>query len=193
MNEEMIMNNKVKKFMTLLSGIIIALAMIFFGSGNAWAADVSNQTEFEAALSGADTVITLTDDITLNKGITVSRAVYLTASKSPITLNTAGYSLVVALGGNLTVDGNLTITGSGGQTIRVQNAGIFTLSSGDVISTNGSSDPSAIHVDNGGTVNINGGTVKSASASTWHSAIYIDGGGTVNINGGTIVSDDDRT
>lgn len=164
MNGKKIMNNKTKTFMPLLSGIIIALAVIFFGSGNAWAADVSDQTGLEAALSGTDPVITLTGGITLTGDITVSRAV--TLSGGSITLDTVGYSLIVASGGNLTIDGNLIITGSGEQTIKVQNAGIFTLSRGNVI---------------------------SASGTIWHSAIYIEDGGTVNINGGAVVSNDDRS
>lgn len=164
MKEKMIMDNKAKTFMPLLSGIIIALAVIFLGSGSAWAADVSDQTGLEAALSGSDSVITLTDHITLTGDITVDRAV--TLSGGVITLDTAGHSLIVASGGNLIIDGDpdLTITGSGEQTINVQNAGTFTLRSG----------------------------VISASRTTWHSAIYIDGGGTVNIEGGTVVSDDNN-
>ena len=170
--------------MSLLSGIIIALAVIFFGSGNAWAADVSDQTGLEAALGGTDSVITLTGNITLTKDITVSRAV--TLSGGPITLDTAGYSLIVASGGNLTVDGDLTITGSGEQTIKVQNAGIFTLDSGNVLSASGSTWHSAIYIDGGGTVNINGGTVVSEDGHS-EGALYADGGiVTVNVSGGEI-------
>ncbi len=85
----------------------------------------------EAALGGTDDVITLTGDITLTKNITVSRAVTLSGGDA-ITLDTAGYSLIVASRGNLTVDGALTITGSGEQTIRVKDNGIFTLENGTI-------------------------------------------------------------
>ncbi len=166
MNEKMIMSNKAKTFISLLSGIIIALAVIFFSSGSAWAANASNETELTTALSGTDPVVTLTGGITLTDDITVSRTV--TLSGGSITLDTAGYSLVVASGGNLTIDGDLTITGSGEQTVKVQNGGIFTLDSGDIIST--------ISAD-----------------KLWHSAIYIEDGGAVNINGGAVVSDDNRS
>jgi hypothetical protein len=77
MSEKMIMNSKVKTFMTLLSGIIIAIAVLFFGSGTAWAAEVSDQAGLEAALGGTDSVITLTGNITLTSDITVDRAVTL--------------------------------------------------------------------------------------------------------------------
>lgn len=158
--------NKAKTIITLSLGIIIALAVLYFGSVNTWAANVSNQTELEAALSGIDTIITLTDNIELTSNITVNREVTLTASGSLITLNTAGYSIIVASEGNLYIDGDLTITGSGEQTIKVQSSGTLNLINGDIV---------------------------SAHESVWHSAIYAEGGGTVNISGGTVVSNDNRS
>lgn len=166
MKEKMITNDKAKIFILLFSGLIIVLAVIFCGSGSAWAADVSNQAELEAALSDSDTVITLTGDITLISDITVSKEVTLTASVYSTTLDANNYTIVVASGGDLTVDGGLTITSSAEQTINVQNGGTFTLTDGDILSANG---------------------------SAWHSAIYVEGGGTVNIDGGTVVSDDNRS
>jgi uncharacterized repeat protein (TIGR02543 family) len=86
----------------------------------------------------------------------------------------------------LTVDGALTITGSGEQTINVQNAGTFSLSSGNVISANESASHAAIYIEDGGTVNIDGGTIVSDDNSS-EGAIYANGGiVTVNVSGGVI-------
>ncbi|NLZ92161.1 MAG: hypothetical protein GX918_09600 [Clostridiales bacterium] len=185
MSETMIRHNQAKTLLKLLSGTILALAVFFCWSGSARAAEVSDQAGLEAALGGTDDVITLTGDITLTKNITVSRAVTLSGGDA-ITLDTAGYSLIVASGGNLTVDGALTITGSGEQTIRVKDNGIFTLENGTIESL--SIDwHSAIYIEDGGTVNINGGAVLDLYNKFSEGAIYANGGiVTVNVSGGVI-------
>jgi len=86
----------------------------------------------------------------------------------------------------LTIDGDLTITGSGEQTIRVKDNGIFTLENGTIESL--SIDwHSAIYIEDGGTVNINGGAVLDLYNKFSEGAIYANGGiVTVNVSGGVI-------
>jgi uncharacterized repeat protein (TIGR02543 family) len=165
------------KILLLITGAIIALALLCFGGGAALAADVSGEDGFIAAVAGVDPSINVVGDITLTSDVTIGRAVTVTSDNGS-TINTGGSSLIISAGGDVIIEGNLTVAGSGEfhQTIYVD-GGLFNLNSGTIEITGAFS--AGIYVTSG-TANISGGEVAGDRYG-----VYVEGG-TADISGGQV-------
>ncbi len=131
-------------------------------------------------------VITLTDDVTLEKGLVIDKDVVLNLNGK--TVKGATSEALLINNGTLTIiGGTLENTAvNGGAT--VSNKGTLVLDGANIVGApiGGDSGYPAYCVSNAGTMTIEEGTTISADRG----CLYISGNGTTTINGGTLTNND---
>ncbi|MGI6434690.1 MAG: stalk domain-containing protein [Syntrophomonadaceae bacterium] len=168
------------RMLPLIAGVIIVLALLCLGGGSALAADVEDEAELRAALTGSDAVINVVGDITLTNFVYIDREVTVTSDAYAI--DTGEYYININGDGDLTVEGDLTLKGSCTRCgVITVNGGTFNFDSGTISSKDGLSNGIDVF---SGIANISGGTISGTDYG-----VYIDGG-TANISGGAIEAEE---
>jgi len=174
--------------------------------------DVSTLVDLKTVIASVDSgdTVNITGDITLDSDLTITNPnAFTITSNSGRTIACGSYKIVIGAGADVTVGGDLAITGTALSTISVQNGGRFTLAGGTVENTNTNTDGSAIESEGnavisdgaieatgssgvgvralGGGVTISGGTISTTGISSI--GVYAGNNASVTINGGTVSSE----
>ena len=161
--------------------------------------DVSNEAQL-FAVAGMDSHITLADDITLSKQLTINagRTVTIDLNGHKLQRNVtenAQYNMVIDNFGSLTIDdGSGTNSGqiTGGRAtygggICCEAGSTLTFNGGTITGNMASNAGGGIYVKDGATANVTGGVITGNTAITNGGGIYDEG--TLNMQGNPIVSD----
>ena len=161
--------------------------------------DVSNEAQL-FAVAGMDTHITLTDDITLSKQLTINagRTVTIDLNGHKLQRNVtenAQYNMVIDNFGSLTIDdGSGTNSGqiTGGRAVNgggicCEAGSTLTFTGGTITSNTASNTGGGIYVKDGATATVTGGVITGNTAIANGGGIYHEG--TLNMQGNPIVSD----
>jgi filamentous hemagglutinin family protein len=100
--------------------------------------DVSTLEDLKTVIASVDSgdTVNITGDITLDSDLTITNSnAFTITSNSGSTIACGSYKIVIGAGADVTVGGDLAITGAALPTISVQNGGRFTLAGGTVENT----------------------------------------------------------
>ncbi len=180
------MKGRLRKFLSVLLVFCLMAAGAPAGTNTAWADDtvvsVTNVgdliTVVGATYTGGDT-ISIDDDITLTGDLTIDRNVTLTSTDG--SLDAGEYKITIAVGADVTLQGDIAITGSGNPVIEVAVGASLTLEDDASVTQTGSTNMLGTIRNNGGDIEITGGSVTSDYTGLNNST------GQLTIGGGVII------
>jgi len=182
-----------KKFLSLT---VIALIALIALTTNVSAAEVSSQAEFETALAGTDTEITLTKNVELSKSLEIGRMVILDLNGFNITAadGMTDDSLIIVLhGGTLIIEGNGSVSAKNSNAsariaVKMTKAGCDISKKAELVLNSGTLEGTSFGISGNGnpdrintSITISGGTVKGDTTGIYHPQE-----GTLTITGGTV-------
>ncbi|MCR4437305.1 MAG: immunoglobulin domain-containing protein, partial [Eubacteriales bacterium] len=143
---------------TLLLAAVMAVFIMLPMKVQAATHDVSTLEELKTVVASAysgDT-INITGDITLDSDLTITNPNAFAITSSGSTITCGSYKIVIGSGADVTVGGNLAITGAATSTISVQSGGRFALAGGTV------SNSALYAIESSGNAVISGGAINTA-------------------------------
>ena len=186
-----------KRLLSAVLAVFMVLCLIPVFPMTAFAATipVADEASLTAAIAGAaaEDIIGLTQNITLTQDLTVNKNVTLASAGA--NLIAGGYRIIIPSGSSVAFGGSLSITGnapSGYNDGLVVVRGALTLWADSVSISNsysGSANSNAIYIE-GGSADIQGGSVSDTAAggSNVSSGIYLNGGSVSLDTGGTVIT-----